>query len=81
MSIRETRIVQVADFETDPNLAEETKAGARLRGARANVSVPMLRDGRCLGCVVVGKREPGFFPEQQISLLETFADQAVIAIE
>jgi signal transduction histidine kinase len=41
----------------------------------------MLRDDSCLGVIVVGKREPGLFPNEQVQLLQTFADQAVIAIE
>ena len=45
------------------------------------VSVPMLRDGKPLGAISVGKAEPVLFSEQQIHLLSTFADQAVIAIE
>jgi signal transduction histidine kinase len=80
-AVLERRIVQVHDFETDPSVTEDMKVGARLRGARANVNVPMLRDRSCLGCVVVGKSEPGPFPEAQIALLQTFADHAVIAIE
>jgi two-component system, NtrC family, sensor kinase len=79
--ILERRIVQIADLETDPDVSEEVRIGARLRGSRSNVSVPMMRGGDCLGFVVVGKREPGYFPEKQVALLQTFADQAVIAIE
>src|SRR5207249_1385433 len=47
----------------------------------SSVSVPLLQRGKCLGYIVVGKREPGYFPEQLVSLLKTFADQAVIALE
>jgi signal transduction histidine kinase len=41
----------------------------------------MLRDGRPVGAISVGKAEPVPFSELQIQLLSTFADQAVIAIE
>jgi GAF domain-containing protein len=79
--ILERRTIQIADFESDPTVSEEIRIGARLRGSRSNVSVPMVRGADCLGFIVVGKSEPGHFPEKQVSLLQTFADQAVIAIE
>src|SRR5438132_3175128 len=41
----------------------------------------MVRDGRSFGAIFVGRREPGPFGEKHIALLQTFAEQAVIAIE
>ena len=40
-----------------------------------------MRDGVPIGAIGVGRPEPGPFPQNQITLLQTFADQAVIAIE
>ena len=48
---------------------------------RSIVAVPMLKDGRPIGTIAVGRVQTGHFPERQIDLLRTFADQAVIAIE
>src|SRR5690349_21259227 len=48
---------------------------------RSTMSVPLLRDGRVIGVVGVGRPEPGPFSDAQIAMLQTFADQGVIAIE
>src|SRR5262249_45828968 len=47
----------------------------------AGLSVPMLKDGKPVGAISVGKAEPVPFSERQTQLLTTFAEQAVIAIE
>src|SRR5262249_40106198 len=48
---------------------------------RALVAVPMLRDGNPIGAINVARAQVGPFSDNQIALLQTFADQAVIAIE
>jgi signal transduction histidine kinase len=50
-------------------------------GYRAVLSVPMLRDARIIGTVVVVRRTPGGFDERHVNLLTTFASQTTIAIE
>ena len=54
---------------------------AETLGFRSVVSVPMLRDGRPIGTIGVSAPEAAMFSERQIAMLQTFADQAVIAIE
>src|SRR5688572_9093071 len=50
-------------------------------GYRMTCSVPLLREGKAIGVIIIRRRQPRLFNEKQIALIETFASQAVIAIE
>jgi signal transduction histidine kinase len=71
----------IVDVETDPAYSEEFRAGARLRGYRSLLSVPIIAEKQSIGAIVVTRRQPGLFGRNEIALLQTFADQAAIAIE
>jgi transcriptional regulator with GAF, ATPase, and Fis domain len=71
-------VVSIPDVLQDPDYAIGQAAAAA--GFRSNVGIPLVHDGQPIGAIAVGRAEPGPFPENQIALLQTFADQAVIAI-
>jgi GAF domain-containing protein/DNA-binding response OmpR family regulator len=75
----EGKTVQISDVLADP---EYTFLEAQKLGQyRANLAVPLLREGKPIGALSLTRPEPLPFTAKQIELVETFADQAVIAIE
>jgi GAF domain-containing protein len=77
-AILDRTIVHVHDTLADPEYSRDLALAGKWR---AGLAVPLLRKGKSLGALVVGKAEPIPFSDRQIELLKTFADQAVIAIE
>ena len=77
-AILERAVVHVPDVRADPDYDPQVAAGLR---NRSTLAVPMLRGGEPLGAISVGRLEQKPFSDTQIALLQTFAEQAVIAIE
>src|SRR5262249_48887508 len=50
-------------------------------GVRSSLMLPLLREGNCVGVLLVGRTSVRAYDDQEIGLMESFADQAVIAIE
>ena len=50
-------------------------------GVRAILAVPMVREDRLIGCLVVSRNRPGDFPAEAVELLRTFATQSALAIQ
>ncbi|MDP9144568.1 MAG: GAF domain-containing protein, partial [Actinomycetota bacterium] len=71
--------VRIPDLQEDPNYDVRVVQGA---GLRSVLAVPMLRDGAPIGTINVHIwATPRPFSDKQVALLQTFADQAVIAVE
>jgi GAF domain-containing protein len=76
---QQTTIIEYAQADTglDPSLI----ANSIRQGIKTTLAVPLLREGSPIGAITIRRTESHPFSEEQIALLETFANQAVIAIE
>jgi GAF domain-containing protein len=81
-AILDRQPVHVHDLlATEPPAFPLTAKAAREGGYRTVLSVPLLRENQAIGALAIRRREVQPFTAQQIALLQTFADQAVIAVE
>lgn len=74
-------IVEFSDVETEWVGQPDALSMARSRGFRSLVFIPLRHYQTVIGVILVTRAEPGRFAFNHLQLLETFADQAVIAIE
>ena len=75
------RVVDMADVLDTGGQFEAGKRNLAPAGYRAMTVVPMVRDALAIGAIAVVRTAPGLLSDKQIDLLQTFAGQAVIAIE
>jgi GAF domain-containing protein len=75
--VRNGETAQIVDAETVPSVRDL----ARLRGYRSMLFTPLISNGAPIGIISVTRKELGRFAAHHVQLLQTFADQAVIAIE
>ena len=81
---RTKRTIQTADMAKDPAYQKNpqyTQLFVRLTGARSFVAVPMLKDSELIGLIGIYRQEVRSFTDKQVAVVESFAAQAVIAIE
>ncbi len=72
--------IHVPDITVDQTISANNQDLARRFGYRAMLGVPLLRDGRVVGSISMTRNEAGGFANDEIALVESFAEQAVIAI-
>jgi signal transduction histidine kinase len=80
-TIIEARTIQVADAQADDGEFPLAVPFARQLGHHTLLSVPLMREGVAIGVIQLRRTEIELFTDTQIALLQTFASQAVIAIE
>ena len=68
----------VEDVQNDPAVPD---AATLLQGIHAVLAVPLLREDKVVGGMVIRRRREGAFSEETVSLMQTFAAQSVLAIE
>src|SRR5581483_9860452 len=80
---RENRQIHLPDIENvDPKIADwPGLKPARAAGTRTLVGIPLRREGRAIGALIVHRARVAAFADHELALLQSFADQAVIAIE
>src|SRR5262249_3949036 len=82
LAMIEQRPVHVHDIlSADGDRFPDSQELARALGERTILSVPLLRETESIGAIILRRAEVNPFTDKQIALLQTFADQAVIAIE
>jgi signal transduction histidine kinase len=74
-AILDKQIIHVRDMH-----AETVMLAARSLLHKSQLTIPLLRDNEAIGAISLGALEPGGFSDSQVALLQTFAEQAVIAI-
>src|SRR5262249_25913815 len=80
-TVLDGRAFHIADLQTEDAEFPESSVNSRRWGFRAILCVPLMREGVAIGAIALRRREVQLFTDQQVALLQTFADQAVIAIE
>src|SRR3954454_2305473 len=79
--VQSVRPFQIDDLAKVPRNGSAPRVAFEMGGLRTMLSVPLVRDGISFGRIVAGRPEVRPFSEHQVAVLQTFADQAVIAIE
>jgi GAF domain-containing protein/anti-sigma regulatory factor (Ser/Thr protein kinase) len=80
-AILERSVVNIPDVQTDLEWRSDADLVGRTSGFRSALSVPILRGENPIGAITVWHPEVAPFTDKHVTLLKTFADQAVIAIE
>ena len=80
-SILDKRTVHIIDLQAQGDEFPVTSEHARRLGFRTGLYVPLMREGVAIGVIALRRAEAQLFTERQVALLQTFAAQAVIAIE
>ncbi len=79
-TILDSQVIHIKDIQAESGLSQSVRALIKDGNYRSQVAIPLMRDGQAIGCISLTAAKLGGFTDSQISLLQTFAEQAVIAI-
>ncbi len=79
-TVLDKRTLHIADIYAQADVFPESRELARRLGFRTILSVPLLREDVVIGTIALRRTEAQLFTERQVGLLQTFANEAVIAI-
>src|SRR5262249_41201398 len=80
-AVLDRQTLHIADVQSETNEYPESSASGRHLGFHTVLAVPLIGAGEAVGAIALRRSEVRPFTDRQIELLQTFADQAVIAIE
>ena len=80
-AIRRAQVLRLCPVIGNPDAPPKTERLARKSGFNSVIAAPMLRDGVAIGAIATARRQAVPFGDEQVALIKSFADQAVIAIE
>ncbi len=83
-TVKEARTIHTADLADDPLYRDRNPIRVKMveeLGVRTFLTVPLIKAGEAFGCLNLNRTEVRPFADDDIALIETFATQAVIAIE
>ena len=81
LAIENRSVMHFPDVFGAPDVPESVRSSCERTGAKSLLLAPMMWEGKGVGSIYVGRTQPGIFSGKDISLLKTFADQAVIAVQ
>jgi signal transduction histidine kinase len=80
-AVLDRRTIHITDILAEADEYPENRKSALHQGYRTALAIPLVHAGEAIGVIVIRRAEARPFAERQIELVNTFADQAVIAIE
>jgi PAS domain S-box-containing protein len=80
-AVLDRTVGNIADLSQDLRYSDQNRRINEMVGVRASLAVPILRGEEAVGVITIHRATPGRFPDSQVEMVQTFATQAVIALD